>query len=100
MMTWQWIGLTIFSLTLLPAGLAMAAGWAPARLRAQLAPVRAHGWALLSLYAVAPLNAIPRLGGASPEMSLALTAVGGIVGVAGCLLAGLARLGTAKGGVR
>ncbi|APU43368.1 hypothetical protein [Streptomyces sp. TN58] len=99
-MIWQWIGLTIFSLTLLPAGLAMAAGRAPARLRARLAPVSAHGWALLALYAVAPLNAIPRLAGASPEMSLALTAAGGIVGVAGCLLAGLARLRTLNSGAR
>ncbi|WP_412078734.1 hypothetical protein ACLF6K_35575 [Streptomyces xanthophaeus] len=99
-MIWQWTGLTMFSITLLPAGLAMAAGRAPAHLRARLAPVRAHGWALLALYAVAPLNAIPRLAGASPEMSLALTATGGIVGVAGCLLAGLARLGTLNSGAR
>ncbi|MET9852105.1 hypothetical protein ABZY57_03980 [Streptomyces sp. NPDC006450] len=42
-MIWQWTGLAVFSLTLLPTGLAMAAGWAPARLRARLAPVRAHG---------------------------------------------------------
>ncbi|MEU8773456.1 hypothetical protein [Streptomyces sp. NPDC048606] len=99
-MIWQWIGLTVFSLTLLPAGLAMAAGRAPARLRGRLAPVRAHGWALLALYAVAPLNAIPRLTGASPELSLALTAAGGIVAVTGCLVAGVARLAVVKSGLR
>ncbi|WP_423834535.1 hypothetical protein [Streptomyces manipurensis] len=99
-MNWQWIGLTVFSLTLLPAGLAMAAGWAPARLRARLAPVRAHGWGLLALYAVAPLNALPRLTGASPQTSLVLTAAGGIVAVAGCLSAGVARLATDRRGVR
>ncbi|WP_405421717.1 hypothetical protein [Streptomyces erythrochromogenes] len=99
-MIWHWIGLNIFSLTLLPAGLAMVAGRATARLRARLAPVRAHGWALLAIYAVAPLNSIPRLAGASPEMSLALTAAGGIVGAAGCLLAGLARLRTLNSGAR
>lgn len=99
-MIWQWTGLTLFSLTLLPAGIAMASGWAPARMRARLTPVRAYGWALLALYAVAPLNAIPRLAGASPQVSLALTALAGIVAVAGCLLAALARLGTAESGAR
>ncbi|MFF5809272.1 hypothetical protein [Streptomyces sp. NPDC012746] len=99
-MIWQWIGLAVFSLTLLPAGLAMAADRVPARLRARFAPVRAHGWALLALYAVAPLNAIPRLAEASPEVTLALTAAGGVVGAAGCLLSGLARLTTLNSGVR
>ncbi|MGW6941776.1 hypothetical protein ACWGF3_22645 [Streptomyces xanthophaeus] len=97
-MIWQWTGLAVFSLTLLPAGLAMAAGRVPARLRARLTPVRVHGWAILAMYAVAPLNAIPRLAGAAPELSLALTAAAGIVAVAGCLVAGLARLATAGNG--
>ncbi|MCY0944146.1 hypothetical protein [Streptomyces antarcticus] len=97
-MIWQWIGLAVFSFTLLPIRLAMAAGRVPARLRARLAPVRVHGWALLAVYAVAPLNAIPRLAGASPELSLALTAAAGIVAVAGCLVLGLARLATAEKG--
>ncbi|GGR81898.1 hypothetical protein GCM10010269_21340 [Streptomyces humidus] len=99
-MIWQWIGLALFSCTLLPAGLAMAAGRVPARLRARLAPVRVHGWALLGLYAVAPLNAIPRLAGAAPEVSLALTAAAGIVAVAGCLALGLTRLKAAQNGSR
>lgn len=99
-MTWQWIGLTVLSLTLLPAGLAMASGWAPARWRARLAPVRARGWALLAIYASAPLNAIPRLAGASPEVTSALTAAAGIVAVAGCLAAALASLGTVNDSAR
>ncbi|MFF0041652.1 hypothetical protein [Streptomyces mirabilis] len=99
-MTWQWIGLTVFSLTLLPAGLAMAAGWAPARWRTRLTPVRVRGWAILALYAAAPLNAIPRLAGASPEVSLAFTAAAGIVAVAGCLAAALASLRTVSNGAR
>ncbi|WP_079403956.1 hypothetical protein [Streptomyces sp. 3211] len=97
-MIWQWIGLAVFSLTLLPAGAAMAAGQVPARLRARLTPVRVHGWALLAIYAVAPLNAIPRLAGAAPEVSLALTAAAGIVAVAGSLVLGLARLATPQNG--
>ncbi|MFD3328552.1 hypothetical protein [Streptomyces sp. NPDC058701] len=95
-MIWQWIGLAVFSLTLLPIGLTMAAGRVPARLRARFAPVRVHGWAILAIYAVAPLNAIPRLIRASPELSLALTVAAGIVAVAGCLMLGLARLATAE----
>jgi hypothetical protein len=97
-MIWQWIGLAVFSLTLLPIGLAMAAGRVPARLRARFAPVRVHGWAILAIYTAAPLNAIPRLAGASPELSLVLTAAAGIVAVAGCLMLGLARLATGENG--
>ncbi|GGX43226.1 hypothetical protein AR457_38910 [Streptomyces agglomeratus] len=99
-MLWQWIGLAVFSLTLLPIGLAMAAGRVPARLRARFVPVRVHGWAILAIYAVAPLNAIPRLAGASPELSLALTAAAGIAAVAGCLMLGLARLTAAENGAQ
>lgn len=54
--------------------------------------MRARGWAVLAIYAAASLNAIPRLAGAAPEVSLALTAAAGILAAAGCLLAGLARL--------
>ncbi|MFC4610481.1 hypothetical protein ACFO9E_22160 [Streptomyces maoxianensis] len=64
-MTWQWIALAIFSLTLLPVGQAMANGWAPRRLRSRLTPVRPRGWALLALYAAAPLNTLPRLADAT-----------------------------------
>ncbi|GGT53622.1 hypothetical protein [Streptomyces purpureus] len=91
-MTWQWIGLTFFSLTVLPAGLAMAAGRVPERLRRRLAPVRTRGWALLLIYATAPVNAIPRLLGASPDITLACTAAGGALAVAGCLVLGVATL--------
>lgn len=75
----------------------LTGGRVPARLRARFAPVRVHGWAILAVYAVAPLNAIPRLAGASPELSLALTAAAGIVAAAGWVL-GLACLATAENG--
>ncbi|MGW3622507.1 hypothetical protein [Streptomyces sp. NPDC000880] len=42
-MTWQWIGLAIFSLALLPAGLAMVGGWAPRLHRAHRAHRRHPG---------------------------------------------------------
>ncbi|WP_371617052.1 hypothetical protein [Streptomyces sp. NBC_00454] len=89
-MTWQWIGLIAFSLTLLPAGLAMAADRIPRRLRAKLTPVRPRGWALLLIYATAPVNAVPRLADAAPGITLACTAAGGALAVAGCLLLGFA----------
>ncbi|MFC8585396.1 hypothetical protein ACFUGD_12720 [Streptomyces sp. NPDC057217] len=88
-MTWQWIGLTSFSLTVLPAGLAMAADRVPERMRRRLAPVRPRGWAFLLIYATAPVNALPRIAGASPDITLACTAVGGALALAGCLVLGV-----------
>ena len=60
-MIWHWTGLVFFSLTLLPAGLALVSGRIPRQLRHRLAPLRPRGLALLALYAVAPLNTVPRL---------------------------------------
>lgn len=43
-MTWQWIALAIFSLTLQPAaGLVRASGWAPRRLRSRFTPYGPSG---------------------------------------------------------
>ncbi|WP_329377086.1 hypothetical protein OG625_06155 [Streptomyces sp. NBC_01351] len=91
-MMWHWIGLTVFSLTLLPAGLAMATDRVPERLRGRLTPVRPRGWALLLIYATGPVNALPRLADAAPDVTLFCTAAGGIVAVAGCLVLGVATL--------
>ncbi|MFF6836887.1 hypothetical protein ACFY84_34605 [Streptomyces sp. NPDC012438] len=88
-MTWQWIGLTFFSLTVLPTGLAMATNRVPERLRHRLAPVRPRGCALLLIYATVPFNALPRITDASPDIALACTAGGGVLAVAGCLTLGL-----------
>ncbi|GGP99490.1 hypothetical protein GCM10010215_26580 [Streptomyces virginiae] len=89
-MRWHWIGLAVFTLTLLPTGLAMAVDRVPERLRGRLTPVRPHGWFLLMIYATAPVNALPRLAGASPDVTLACTAVGGAFAVTGCLFLGFA----------
>ncbi|GGT53546.1 hypothetical protein [Streptomyces purpureus] len=88
-MTWQGIGLAFFSLTVLPAGLAMATNRVPKRLRHRLAPVRPRGWALLLVYATAPVNALPRVAGASADMTLGCTAAGGVLAIAGYLVLGL-----------
>lgn len=89
-MTWHWTGLAVFTATLLPAGLALVSARVPHRLRHRLAPTRPHGWALLALYAVAPLNTIPRLAEAPPVIILVATAAAGVVAVTGCTYAALA----------
>ncbi|MFI7358941.1 hypothetical protein ACIBTP_34040 [Streptomyces avidinii] len=98
-MRWHWIGLAVFTLTLLPTGLAMAADRVPQRLRGRLTPVRPHGWFLLMIYATAPVNALPRLAGASPDVTLACTAAGGAFAVTGCLFLGFATYNRERGQV-
>ncbi|WP_426570094.1 hypothetical protein [Streptomyces canus] len=95
-MTWHWTGLAVFSLTLLPAGLALLTGRMPHRLHARLAPARPRGWALLCLWAAAPLNTIPRLADAPPAITLAATTIAGVVAVAGCAVAADATLRASK----
>ncbi|MGG7569261.1 hypothetical protein [Streptomyces sirii] len=94
-MTWQWIGLVLFSLTLMPTGLAMVTGRIPGRLRPRLAPVRPCGWAVLALYAAVPLNAIPRLAGASRAVTVAAIATAGVVAATGCVVVAIAAHRTA-----
>lgn len=86
----HWTGLAVCSLTLLPASLALSTGRVPQRLRSWLAPMRLRGWALLALCMAAPLNAVPRLAGASPGLIMAATTVGGVVAVTGLLVAAVA----------
>jgi hypothetical protein len=83
---WQWIGLAVFSVTLLPAGVALLTGRVPQRLRPRLAPMRPRGLAFLAFYAAAPLNAIPRLVGASPSVILAATGLGMVTILVGCIV--------------
>ncbi|MFI9610637.1 hypothetical protein ACIHCM_02815 [Streptomyces sp. NPDC052023] len=84
-MIWQWLGLALFSVTLLPAGVALLAGRVPRRLRRRPELTRPRGVALLAFCAVAPLNAVPRLAGASASVTLAATALAGAVAVGGCV---------------
>lgn len=85
-MLWQWVGLAVFSVTLLPAGVALLTGRVPQRLCPRLDPMRPRGLALLAFYAAAPLNAIPRMAGASPGLTLAATGLAMVVTLAGCIV--------------
>ncbi|MEV4227981.1 hypothetical protein AB0J81_12960 [Streptomyces bobili] len=85
-MMWQWTGLALFSVTLLPAGIALLTGHVPQRLHSRLTPMRPRGIALLAFYTAAPLNALPRLAGASTTATLAATALAGLLTCAGCVL--------------
>ncbi|MFD5272051.1 hypothetical protein [Streptomyces sp. NPDC058335] len=85
-MIWQWTGLSVFSLTLLPAGIALLTGHVRQRLHSRLAPMRPRGIAILAFYAAAPLNALPRLADASTTVTLAATAFAGLLTCAGCIL--------------
>jgi len=85
-MLWQWMGLAVFSVTLLPAGVALLIGRVPRRLRPRLDPVRPRGLALLAFYAAAPLNAVPRLADASPLITLAATGLAMVVTLTGCIV--------------
>jgi hypothetical protein len=85
-MIWQWTGLAVFSLALLPAGVALLTGQVPQRLHSRLAPMRPRGIALLAFYTAAPLNTLPHLAGASTTVTLAATALAGLLTCAGCVL--------------
>ncbi|MFB6826064.1 hypothetical protein ACFCXA_31270 [Streptomyces virginiae] len=95
-MKWQWIGLVVFSVTLLPLAVAMITDRVPRLLRGGWASVRLRGWGFLLIYATAPVNAVPRLAGASPDITLACTAAGGGLAVAGGLVLGVAALRGAR----
>ncbi|MEU8849707.1 hypothetical protein AB0C70_26475 [Streptomyces sp. NPDC048564] len=95
-MIWHWTGLAVCSLTLLPAALALITRRVPQRLHSRLAPMCPRGWMLLALYMAAPLNAVPRLVGASPGLIMAATAVAGVVAVTGLSVAAVAAHGASR----
>ncbi|MFE9803781.1 hypothetical protein ACFYP6_33830 [Streptomyces goshikiensis] len=69
------LALAAATLLLLPVPVALLAGWAPRRFPARSGAF-AYAWALLCLYALAPLNAVPRMMGASTQVVMACTAAG------------------------
>lgn len=71
------LALAAATLLILPLPVAILAGWTPSTLPSRSSAV-AYAWALVCLYAMAPLNTIPRMAGASMPV------------VTGCTVAGVA----------
>ena len=69
------LALAAATLLILPVPVAMLTGWTPARLPSRAA-VRPYAGALLCLYALAPLNAIPRMVDASAQVVVACNVAG------------------------
>lgn len=66
----------------------MLSGWTPRGLRGRRLAVRPYAWALLCLYAVMPLNAVPRMIDAPSGVVMACTGLGFgfVVAAAACFL--------------
>ncbi|MCX5124610.1 hypothetical protein [Streptomyces sp. NBC_00347] len=69
------ISLAAATLFLLPFPVAILAGWIPPKLPSRAAALP-YAWALLCLYVLAPINAIPRMLDASATVVMACTAAG------------------------
>ncbi|MFJ6636818.1 hypothetical protein ACIQMR_36470 [Streptomyces sp. NPDC091376] len=61
------IALAVASAVMLPVPVAMLSGWSPPWIRKRQAGMRLRAYGLLCLYALMPLNGIPRIAGASGE---------------------------------
>ncbi|MCY0955276.1 hypothetical protein [Streptomyces sp. H27-S2] len=70
------IALAVGTLLVLPLALAVLNGWTPRGLRGRRLAVRPYAWALLCLYAVMPLNAVPRMIDAPSGVVMACTGLG------------------------
>ncbi|MCX5274926.1 hypothetical protein [Streptomyces virginiae] len=82
------IALAVGTLLVLPLALAVLSGWTPRGLRGRRLAVRPYAWALLCLYAVMPLNAVPRMIDAPSGVVMACTGLGFgfVVAAAACFL--------------
>ncbi|MFK0222312.1 hypothetical protein ACIQWN_29485 [Streptomyces vinaceus] len=69
------IALAAATLFLLPLPVLILGGWTPGRFPSRAA-ARSYAYALLCLYALAPLNAVPRMLDASAGVVTACTAAG------------------------
>ncbi|MCX4776931.1 hypothetical protein [Streptomyces sp. NBC_01264] len=82
------IALAVGTLLVLPLALAVLGGWTPRGLRGRRLAVRPYAWAFLCLYAVMPLNAVPRMIDAPSGVVMACTGLGFgfVVAAAVCFL--------------
>ncbi|MEU9379321.1 hypothetical protein AB0D94_36975 [Streptomyces sp. NPDC048255] len=70
------IALVVGTLLVLPLALAMLNGWTPRGLRGRRLAIRPYAWALLCLYGLMPLNAVPRMLDAPSDVVTACTGLG------------------------
>ncbi|PWK63102.1 hypothetical protein BCL76_12346 [Streptomyces sp. CG 926] len=82
------IALAAGTLLVLPLPLALLAGWTPRGLRGRQLAARPYAWAVLCLYALMPLNAVPRMLDASADTVMACTVFGFclIAAAVGCFI--------------
>ncbi|MFF5701029.1 hypothetical protein ACFY7H_00705 [Streptomyces sp. NPDC012794] len=80
------IGLAVGTLLVLPLAVAVLNGWTPRGLRGRRLARRPYAWALLCVYGVMPLNAVPRMLDAPSGVVTACTGLGFafIVAAAAC----------------
>ncbi|MCC0100751.1 hypothetical protein K7B10_39585 [Streptomyces flavotricini] len=86
--TYHAIALAAGTLLVLPAPLAILTGWTPRGLRGRQLAARPYAWAVLCLYTLMPLNALPRMLDASAETVMACTVLGFvfIAAAVGCFI--------------
>lgn len=82
------ITLAAGTLLVLPLALAVLNGWTPHGLRGLRLAMRPYAWALLFVYALMPLNAVPHMLDAPSDVVTACTGLGFalIVAAAACFL--------------
>ncbi|MGW2558610.1 hypothetical protein ACWCXB_05040 [Streptomyces sp. NPDC001514] len=71
-----WIALAVSTAIMLPLPVAMLSGWTPPWMRKRQAGMRLRAYGFLCIYALMPLNGIPRIADASDETVTACMTVG------------------------
>ncbi|WP_331758701.1 hypothetical protein OH787_40815 (plasmid) [Streptomyces sp. NBC_01547] len=86
--TYHAIALAAGTLLVLPVPVAVLAGWTPRGLRGRRLAARPYAWAVLFLYTLMPLNAVPRMLDASADAVMACTVLGFvfIAAAVGCFI--------------
>ncbi|WP_329201806.1 MULTISPECIES: hypothetical protein [unclassified Streptomyces] len=74
--TYHAIALAVGTLLVLPIPVGVLAGWTPRRFRGRWSAARLHARAVLCLYTLMPINAVPRMLDASADTVTACTLLG------------------------
>ncbi|MEV0991849.1 hypothetical protein [Streptomyces sp. NPDC049949] len=74
--TFHAIALAAGTLLVLPVFVAILTGWTPRGLRGRRPAARPYAWAILFLYTLMPLNAVPRMLDAASDVVTVCTGLG------------------------